>query len=108
MQVKKHKQTQGACDKTIPNFFFEYINKYGNEDKQKSLALGMAYGSFCHLASQTLEDQVEDVQNEVKKPETFVKRWGSNIDAFDQGKFQKFQIGKVYPRQLDYSCGVKG
>ena len=71
------------------------MNKYGKEDQEKSLALGMAYGSFCHLASQTLEDQVEDLQNEVKKPETFVKRWGSNFAAFAQGKFQ---IGKVYSR----------
>ena len=70
--MKTHKQTQGTSDKTIPNFFLEYINKYGNEDKEKVLALGMAYGSFCHLASQTLDDQVEDVQVNLCQKHSFL------------------------------------
>ena len=41
--MKAHKQTHGTCDKTIPNFFLEYMNKYGKEDKEKSLALGTAH-----------------------------------------------------------------
>ena len=92
--MKTHKQTQGTYDKTIPNFFLEYINKYGNEDQEKSLALGMAYGNFCRLASQTLDDQVEDLQNEVKKPEIFVKRWGPNSAIAAPGNLE---FGKVYP-----------
>ena len=70
--MKAHKQTNGTCDKTIPNFFLEYMNKYGNEDKEKSLALGMAYSNFCRLASQTLDDQVEDVQVNLCQKHSFL------------------------------------
>ena len=92
--MKKHKETQGTYDKTIPNFFLEYINKYENEDKEKVLALGVAYSSFCHLASKTLDDQVEDLQNEVKKPDIFAKRWGPNLFIAAPGNLE---FGKVYP-----------
>ena len=72
--MKTHKQTHGTCDKTIPNFFLEYMNKYGKEDKEKSLALGTAYGRFCGLASETLNDQVEDVQVNFCQKHSFLQQ----------------------------------
>ena len=70
--MKTHKQTHGTCDKTIPNFFLEYMNKYGKEDKEKYLALGTAYGRFCGLASETLNDQVEDLQVNICQKHSFL------------------------------------
>ena len=70
--MKAHKQTHGTYDKTIPNFFLEYMNKYEKEDKEKSLALGMAYGRFCSLASETLNDQVEDLKVNLYQKHSFL------------------------------------
>ena len=59
--------------------------------------------SYCGLIDARISASDIDlpVQIEVKKPETFVKRWGPNFTAFAQGKFQ---FDKVYrkPTQVSY------
>ena len=58
--------------------------------------------SYCGLIDARISASDIDlpVQNEVKKPEILVKRWGPNFTAFAQGKFQ---IGKVYPKPSQVS-----
>ena len=62
--------------------------------------------SYCGLIDARISASDIDlpVQNEVKKPEILVKRWGPNFTTFAQGKFQ---IGKVYPQppQVSYKQG---
>ena len=58
--------------------------------------------SYCGLIDARISASDIDlpVQNEVKKPDILVKRWGPNFTAFAQGKFQ---IGKVYPKPSQVS-----
>ena len=61
LAIQNPSKLQKFCNKKIPDFLSEYVNKYGKDDNEKVYALFWAYSKFCLIASRSLDEQVESV-----------------------------------------------
>ena len=59
--IQNPSKLQKFCNKKIPDFLSEYVNKYGKDDNEKVYALFWAYSSFCFIASMSLDEQVKSI-----------------------------------------------
>ena len=59
--IKNPSKLQKMCNKKIPDFLSEYVEKYGKDDNDKVYALWFAYSSFCDIASKSLDEQVASI-----------------------------------------------